>query len=206
MGEKDARMSTHQWTKEQLRRQVKNAIYRVFDAAKNRDFGVLAAMHYPDENIFSKFDDSSPYKRQSFREALMHEEVAYSNIADFNYTIEDLEIVLLNESQIRSAIDDVRKLATGVGKLKGSNLYELENSATKMIESMVAIATFHLETAGLFVNDYRFEGSPARSKARVSMVFLWKDDQWVIVHEHFSRFPEEQRHEERKKKSSQSSQ
>lgn len=172
-------MSTHQWTKEQLRRQVKNAIYRVFDAAKNRDFGVLAAMHYPDEELFSKFDDSSPYKRQSLKQALMHEELTYSNITDFNYKIDELKIELLSES--------------------------------------VALATFHLETGGLFVNDYRFEGSPARSKARVSMVFLWKEDettdfsalidrpvppQWVIVHEHFSRFPEERPQPERKKKTS----
>ena len=143
----------HQWTKEQLRRQVKNAIYRVFDAAKSRDFGVLAAMHYPNEDLFSKFDFSSPYKRQTISQALMHEEVAYSNITDFNYKIEDLRIDLLTQD--------------------------------------VAIATFHIETGGLFVNDYRFEGSPARTKLRASMVFLWKDNQWLIVHEHFSSFPEE---------------
>ena len=153
---------------------MKNAIYRVFDAAKNRDFGTLAAMHYSDEDLFSKFDYSSPYKRQSFSQALMHEEVAYSNITDFNYKIDELKIDLLSDE--------------------------------------VAIATFHLETGGLFVNDYRFEGSPARSKLRVTMVFLWKekDDeiegkrfplldskdkssnyQWLIAHEHFSSFPDE---------------
>ena len=143
----------HQWTKEQLRRQVKNAIYRVFDAAKSRDFGVLAAMHYPNDDLFSKFDYSSPYKRQTFSQALMHEEVAYSNITDFNYKINDLRIDLVSQE--------------------------------------VAIATFHLESGGLFVNDYRFEGSPARTNLRASMVFLWKDNQWLIVHEHFSSFPEE---------------
>jgi len=143
----------HQWTKEQLRRQVKNAIYRVFDAAKSRDFGILAAMHYPSDELYSKFDYSSPYKRQTFSQALMHEEVAYSNITDFNYKIDELRIDLVTQE--------------------------------------VAIATFHLETGGLFVNDYRFEGSPARAKLRASMVFLWKDDQWLIVHEHFSSFPEE---------------
>lgn len=143
----------HQWTKEQLRRQVKNAIYRVFDAAKSRDFGVLAAMHYSNDDLFSKFDYSSPYKRQTFSQALMHEEVAYSNITDFNYKIDDLRIDLVSQE--------------------------------------VAIATFHLETGGLFVNDYRFEGSPARTNLRASMVFLWKDNQWLIVHEHFSSFPEE---------------
>lgn len=172
-------MSTHEWTKEQLRRQVKNAIYRVFDAAKNRDFGVLASMHYQDEDIFSKFDDSSPFKRQSVKEALAHEDIAYSNITDFNYKIDELKIDLLSDT--------------------------------------VALATFHLETGGLFVNDYRFEGSPARSKMRVTMVFLWKEEpkdekqfealqkqdilppQWVIVHEHFSRFPDEPTTQERDK-------
>lgn len=143
----------HQWTREQLRRQVKNAIYRVFDAAKTRDFGVLASMHYPDDELFSKFDYSSPLKRQTISQALMHEEVAYSNITDFNYKIDELRIDLITQE--------------------------------------VAIATFLLETGGLFVNDYRFEGSPARTKLRASMVFLWRDDQWLIVHEHFSSFPEE---------------
>jgi ketosteroid isomerase-like protein len=143
----------HQWTKEQLRRHVKNAIYRVFDAAKNRDFGILASMHYPSEELFSKFDFSAPFKRQTFSQALMHEEVAYSNISDFNYKINDLRIDLLSQE--------------------------------------VAIATFHLETGGLFVNDYRFEGSPARTSLRATMVFLWKDDQWLIVHEHYSSFPDE---------------
>jgi len=143
----------HQWTPEQLRRQVKNAIYRVFDAAKSRDFGILASMHYPSDELFSKFDFSAPYKRQTFSQALMHEEVAYSNITDFNYKIDELRIDLVGQE--------------------------------------VAIATFHLETGGLFVNDYRFEGSPARTKLRATMVFIWKEGQWLIVHEHFSSFPEE---------------
>jgi ketosteroid isomerase-like protein len=145
----------HKWTKVELRRHVENAIYRVFDAAKSRDFGMLASMHYhnPSSDLFSKFDFSAPFKRQTYSQALMHEEVAYSNISDFNYKIDDLRIDLLSEE--------------------------------------VAIATFHLETGGLFVNDYRFEGSPARTNLRATMVFLWKDDQWLIVHEHFSSFPEE---------------
>jgi len=151
----------HQWTKEQLKRQIKNAILRIFDAAKSRDFGILASMHYPNDELFSKFDFSAPYRRQSLSQALMHEEVAYSNITDFNYKIEDLRIDLLTEE--------------------------------------VAIATFNLETGGLFVNDYRFEGSPARTNLRGTMVFLRKEDQWLVVHEHFSSFPVEP---ERNQKSS----
>jgi ketosteroid isomerase-like protein len=148
-------MTQHQWTREQLRRQIKNTILRVFDAAKTRDFGALASFHLPNDELFSKFDFSAPYKRQTYSQALMHEEVAYSNITDFSYKIDDLRIDLLSES--------------------------------------VAVATFLLETGGLFVNDYRFEGSPARSNLRATMVFLRQEenDQWLIVHEHFSSFPDE---------------
>ncbi len=146
-------MVAHKWTDGQLKQQAKNAVYRHFDAAKTRDFGPLATMHYGEDDFFSKFDYSAPFKKQDYSQAVMHEEVAYSNITDFNYKIDDLRIDLPTQE--------------------------------------IAIATFHLETGGLFVNDYRFEGSPARSSLRATMVFLWKDDHWLIIHEHFSSFPDE---------------
>jgi ketosteroid isomerase-like protein len=146
-------MVAHKWTEGQLKQQAKNAVYRHFDSAKSRDFGPLATMHFADGDEFSKFDYSAPLKRQDYSQAVMHEEVAYSNITDFNYKIDDLKIDLPTPE--------------------------------------VAIATFHLETSGLFVNDYRFEGSPARSNVRATMVFVWKDDHWLIIHEHFSSFPDE---------------
>lgn len=146
-------MAAHKWTEGQLKQQAKNAVYRHFDAAKTRDFGPLATMHFGEDDLFSKFDYSAPFKKQDYSQAVMHEEVAYSNITDFNYKIDDLRIDLPTHE--------------------------------------VAIATFHLETGGLFVNDYRFEGSPARTSLRATMVFLWKDDNWMIIHEHFSSFPDE---------------
>ncbi|MDG6913521.1 MAG: nuclear transport factor 2 family protein [Nitrososphaerota archaeon] len=51
----------------------------------------------------------------------------------------------------------------------------------------VAIATFYLKYSGMFVNDYSFEGSPIRAKARVTMVALRAQGGWRIVHEHLSR-------------------
>ncbi|HXQ91532.1 MAG TPA: nuclear transport factor 2 family protein [Nitrososphaerales archaeon] len=147
-------MVAHKWTERQLKEHAKKAIYRVFDAAKSRDFAMLESVHYhSDDEMFSKFDYSAPFKRQTYYEAMAHEQLAYSNISDFNYEIKDLKIDIPTQE--------------------------------------VAIATFELETGGLFVNDYRFEGSPARASLRGTMVFLWKDDQWLIVHEHFSSFPDE---------------
>ena len=54
----------------------------------------------------------------------------------------------------------------------------------------VGVATFYLTYSGMFVNDYSFEGSPVRSKARVTMVLIRKPQGWRVAHEHFSKFPE----------------
>jgi ketosteroid isomerase-like protein len=54
----------------------------------------------------------------------------------------------------------------------------------------VAIATFYLAYSGMFVNDYSFEGSPVKSKSRVTMVLTRTPKGWRVAHEHFSRIPE----------------
>ena len=54
----------------------------------------------------------------------------------------------------------------------------------------VALATFYLSYSGMFVNDYSFEGSPVRSKTRVTMALARTPKGWRMVHEHLSRMPE----------------
>jgi ketosteroid isomerase-like protein len=139
------------WTQEQLKRQVKNAVLRIFDAARNRDFATLGRMHLHSDE-FSKFDDSAPFRRQDIHDASVHEEAAYSTITDFTFNIEDLKVDIFGN---------------------------------------VAVATFYLDYSGIFVNDYRFEGSPVKSTSRVTMVFIHKREEWFILHEHFSQFPRE---------------
>jgi ketosteroid isomerase-like protein len=58
------------------------------------------------------------------------------------------------------------------------------------LENNVAVATFYLTYGGIFVNDYTFEGSPISSKVRATMVLSMNKGKWLIVHEHFSRFPD----------------
>jgi ketosteroid isomerase-like protein len=53
-----------------------------------------------------------------------------------------------------------------------------------------AVATFYLTYSGMFVNDYSFEGSPVKGRARVTMVLTKTGRGWKIAHEHLSRFPE----------------
>ena len=56
--------------------------------------------------------------------------------------------------------------------------------------SEAAVATFYLTYNGMFVNDYSFEGSPVKGRARVTMVLTKTGRGWRIAHEHLSRFPE----------------
>ncbi len=67
--------------------------------------------------------------------------------------------------------------------------YEIQDLRVDTLGS-VAVATFYLAYKGMFVNDYSFEGSPVRSKARVTMVLARTERGWKMVHEHFSRFPD----------------
>lgn len=53
-----------------------------------------------------------------------------------------------------------------------------------------AVATFYLVYDGMVVNDYSFEGSTIRGKARVTMVLARTDKGWRIAHEHLSRYPD----------------
>jgi ketosteroid isomerase-like protein len=54
----------------------------------------------------------------------------------------------------------------------------------------VAVATFYLSYSGMFVNDYSFEGSPVRSKSRVTIVLRRAPEGWKMVHEHLSQMPD----------------
>ncbi len=53
-----------------------------------------------------------------------------------------------------------------------------------------AIASFYLSYAGMFVNDYSFEGSPVHAKTRVTLVLVRTPKGWKMVHEHLSRMPD----------------
>jgi ketosteroid isomerase-like protein len=67
--------------------------------------------------------------------------------------------------------------------------YVVENLRVDLLND-AALATFYLTVKGMFVNDYSFEGSPVRSRSRVTMVLSKSPSGWRILHEHFSRFPD----------------
>jgi ketosteroid isomerase-like protein len=74
-----------------------------------------------------------------------------------------------------------------------ANISDYNYSITELRVDLLgdaAIATFYLAYSGMFVNDYSFEGSPVRAKARVTMVMVRTPKGWKMAHEHFSRLPE----------------
>ncbi|MBI4257939.1 MAG: nuclear transport factor 2 family protein [Thaumarchaeota archaeon] len=79
--------------------QITQLITTLFEAGKRRDFALIAGLH-SDDDRFSKFDDSPPYRKQNYGEALMHEEAAFAGISDYHYAIQDLKIEVFGETAL----------------------------------------------------------------------------------------------------------
>ncbi len=75
-------------------RKIKNVIYGVLEAGKNRNFSLLSKL-YAGDDTFSKFDDTPPYSRQTVEEAIAQEEIAFASLSDYQYAIRELKIDLI---------------------------------------------------------------------------------------------------------------
>ncbi len=86
---------------------VRSAVLSAFEVGRSKDFGKLARLH-ADDVRFSKFSDTAPYSRQTAREASMYEEMAFANISDFKFSIENLKIDFFGDVAIATFIVEYR--------------------------------------------------------------------------------------------------
>jgi len=76
------------------KRDVASVIFSFFEAGKNKDLAALGRFHSA-HGSFSKFDENPPYTRQNSQDAFVHEQAAFANISDYEYSIDDLRIDML---------------------------------------------------------------------------------------------------------------
>ena len=74
----------------------------------------------------------------------------------------------------------------GAFKVLSDYSYQLQNFETNIFGD-VAVATFHIHYQGTIRN------KPFEITSRVTSVLRKEDSGWKVVHEHFSRFPDETR-------------
>lgn len=79
---------------EKLKREVGAVVHAFFEAGKDKDLTSIPEFHSPPE-VFTKFDESPPYTRQSSEEAFIYEQAAFANISDYQYKVEDLRVDLI---------------------------------------------------------------------------------------------------------------
>ena len=79
--------------------EVAAVIHAFFEAGKNKDLASLADFHASRE-LFSKFDENSPYTRQNSQDAFVYEQAAFANISDYSYQIDDLRVDLIGGTAI----------------------------------------------------------------------------------------------------------
>jgi len=80
---------------------VESAIRAFFEAGKNKDLAALGGFH-ASRDQFTKFDENPPYTRQNSDEAFVYEQAAFANISDYNYSIDELQVVLLGDVAVAS--------------------------------------------------------------------------------------------------------
>lgn len=77
--------------REGSRSEIESLIRAFFEAGKNKDLASLAEFHSGPDS-FTKFDETPPYARQNSEEAFVHEQAAFANISDYQYSIDDLRV------------------------------------------------------------------------------------------------------------------
>ena len=78
---------------------VEEVIVAFFEAGKDKDLTSISGFHAgPDR--FTKFDENPPYTRQNSEEAFVHEQAAFANISDYDYSIEGLRVDLFGDAAV----------------------------------------------------------------------------------------------------------
>jgi ketosteroid isomerase-like protein len=81
---------------DQVRKEVEMLVRALFEAGKNKDLASLADFHASPE-VFTKFDSTPPYTRQTAQDAFVYEQAAFANISDYEYKLEDLRVDVIGE-------------------------------------------------------------------------------------------------------------
>ncbi|GBC73695.1 hypothetical protein HRbin04_01101 [archaeon HR04] len=74
---------------------VEYLIHRAFYIGKSKDLSAIREVYH---SMLTKFSDIPPYHRMDYEEACLHEEMFFANVSDYDYSIEDLRITMLDES------------------------------------------------------------------------------------------------------------
>src|SRR5947199_4696067 len=90
------------WQLDKTKKDVASVIFAFFEAGKNKDLSALGEFHAPRD--FSKFDENPPYTRQDSDEAFVYEQAAFANISDYDYKVEELEVVIIVNFNIATVI------------------------------------------------------------------------------------------------------
>lgn len=65
--------------------------------------------------------------------------------------------------------------------------FNIEDLRIEVFDDM-ALALFIVEQKGMVVDDYSFTGRTLNIRSRVTMVFKKYNGEWLILHEHLSKF------------------
>ncbi len=72
---------------------IEDLIHRAFYIGKSKELSTIREVHH---KMLTKFSDTPPYHIMDYEEACLHEEMFFANVSDYEYSIEDLRITMLD--------------------------------------------------------------------------------------------------------------
>ncbi len=73
---------------------IREVINQALGIGKSKDLNTIRVIH---DARLTKFSDTPPYHRMEYEEACLHEEMFFANVSDYDFTIEDLRIDILDK-------------------------------------------------------------------------------------------------------------
>ncbi len=83
--------------------EVADALHAIMDAAKAKDFPLLASYHLHSPK-FTKFDDFEPLDRQDAAAAQLSEEEGLGSVENFRYQLRDLKIDVFGRTAVATFV------------------------------------------------------------------------------------------------------
>ena len=81
-----------------VKKDVMASLYGLFESINSKELSFMREVR--DSDNYTRFGDLLPHSRQNWEDACIHDEARFASIADYSYSIEDEQVVLIDNAAL----------------------------------------------------------------------------------------------------------
>jgi len=81
-----------------VKEDVMAVLYGLFESIKNKELSFMRDVR--DSDSYTRFGDLLPHSRQDWEDSCTHDEARFASIADYSYSIEDEQVVIIDNAAL----------------------------------------------------------------------------------------------------------